>query len=204
MGEVGSTDLVGILEACEILGLHRNTIYRMLKRGQLVGIRIGQRWRFRRDELERVLAQSAPLIVSPDRRWQEQYAAASLGLNDPLPVALLLSVPAAAFAESPEDPPAFWTEHVEIARVSAEAEEACYRVALLEGKDQRSVVGETQSLFTARRMACDALWYRAVDRPTNFDEGYIRDLYGASMDMYRTQLDLDVRSWRQGLVDGGG
>jgi excisionase family DNA binding protein len=40
-----------ICEPCEYLRVHRSTIYRLLKKGQLPGFKIGSDWRFNREAI---------------------------------------------------------------------------------------------------------------------------------------------------------
>lgn len=49
-------DLLTAREVQELLKLDRTTIYRMLKDGRLEGVKIGQQWRFVRQEVEAILS----------------------------------------------------------------------------------------------------------------------------------------------------
>lgn len=42
-----------IVELCDYLGVHRSTVYRLLKNGRLPGFKIGSDWRFNREEIDR-------------------------------------------------------------------------------------------------------------------------------------------------------
>jgi excisionase family DNA binding protein len=48
------SDIISAAEACEILGIHRNTLYKLLETAEIPAFRLttGGRWRFRRTELE--------------------------------------------------------------------------------------------------------------------------------------------------------
>ncbi|MEM8531100.1 MAG: PocR ligand-binding domain-containing protein [Chloroflexota bacterium] len=49
-------DLLTAREVQELLKLDRTTIYRMLKDGRLEGVKVGQQWRFVRQEVEAILS----------------------------------------------------------------------------------------------------------------------------------------------------
>jgi excisionase family DNA binding protein len=42
-----------ISELCEYLRVHRSTVYRLLKKGQLPGFKIGSDWRFNLEAIDR-------------------------------------------------------------------------------------------------------------------------------------------------------
>lgn len=50
-------DVISVPEACELLSVHRNTLYRLIHEGELPAFKLtpGGRWRFRRGELEQWL-----------------------------------------------------------------------------------------------------------------------------------------------------
>jgi excisionase family DNA binding protein len=52
-----SSDVISVVEACKFLGIHRNTLYKLLQAEELPAFRLskGGRWRFRRRELEQWL-----------------------------------------------------------------------------------------------------------------------------------------------------
>jgi excisionase family DNA binding protein len=54
-GEPG--DIIRMPEACRILGVHRNTLYRLIQAGEVPAFKmiVGGQWRFRRRELEQWL-----------------------------------------------------------------------------------------------------------------------------------------------------
>lgn len=52
--------ILTISEVSEILRVHRSTIYRLVKRGEFPGFKIGDSWRVSSDALDAWLAQKAP------------------------------------------------------------------------------------------------------------------------------------------------
>lgn len=50
-------DVISVTEACELLSVHRNTLYKLIHDGELPAFKLtpGGRWRFSRDELEQWL-----------------------------------------------------------------------------------------------------------------------------------------------------
>jgi excisionase family DNA binding protein len=65
-------DLLTTKELQELLKVDRTTVYRMLKDGRLTGIKIGEQWRFSREEVNSLLSGSLPPAVqtpaSPEPR----------------------------------------------------------------------------------------------------------------------------------------
>jgi excisionase family DNA binding protein len=57
-------DLLTSKELQELLKVDRTTVYRMLKDGRLTGIKIGEQWRFSREEVNNLLAGSPPPTAS--------------------------------------------------------------------------------------------------------------------------------------------
>lgn len=53
-------DLLTAREVQELLKLDRTTVYRMLKDGRLAGVKVGQQWRFVRQEVEALLSATHP------------------------------------------------------------------------------------------------------------------------------------------------
>ncbi len=53
-------DLLTTKELQELLKVDRTTVYRMLKDGRLTGIKIGEQWRFPREEINTLLAGTPP------------------------------------------------------------------------------------------------------------------------------------------------
>jgi excisionase family DNA binding protein len=56
--EEGSpSDIISVAEACEFLGVHRNTLYKLIQAREIPAFRMmtGGRWKFRRSELEQWL-----------------------------------------------------------------------------------------------------------------------------------------------------
>lgn len=54
-----STRLLSVPQACRLLGVHRNTLYRLIHDEEIPAFRLsrGGRWRFRRADLEEWLAE---------------------------------------------------------------------------------------------------------------------------------------------------
>lgn len=52
-----SSDIISLPEACSFLGVHRNTLYRLIEVGEIPAFRLmkGGRWKFRKHELEQWL-----------------------------------------------------------------------------------------------------------------------------------------------------
>jgi len=50
-------EVISVPEACRLLGVHRNTLYKLIHNGELPAFKMmaGGRWRFRRGELEQWL-----------------------------------------------------------------------------------------------------------------------------------------------------
>lgn len=51
--EISSSDIISVPEACKFLGVHRNTLYKLIRAGELPAFRMmtGGRWKFRRTDL---------------------------------------------------------------------------------------------------------------------------------------------------------
>jgi excisionase family DNA binding protein len=58
-------DLLTTKELQELLKVDRTTVYRMLKDGRLTGIKIGEQWRFPREEVNHLLSGSPPVEPAP-------------------------------------------------------------------------------------------------------------------------------------------
>jgi excisionase family DNA binding protein len=56
-GKGFSSDIISVPEACNFLGVHRNTLYKLIQAGEIPAFRMmtGGRWKFRRSELEQWL-----------------------------------------------------------------------------------------------------------------------------------------------------
>ena len=52
MVEIGVERLLKVPEVAKYLGLHEYTVHRMAREGTIPAKRIGNRWRFKKDELE--------------------------------------------------------------------------------------------------------------------------------------------------------
>ena len=55
------TDVISVAQACAVLSVHRNTLYRLIRDEEIPAFRLsrGGRWRFRRSDLEEWLAERA-------------------------------------------------------------------------------------------------------------------------------------------------
>lgn len=53
-GEGFSSDIISLPEACKFLGVHRNTLYKLIQAKEIPAFRMmtGGRWKFRKSELE--------------------------------------------------------------------------------------------------------------------------------------------------------
>jgi excisionase family DNA binding protein len=56
-GGGGREDIITVEEACRFLGIHRNTLYKLIQAREIPAFRLarGGRWKFRRSELEQWL-----------------------------------------------------------------------------------------------------------------------------------------------------
>lgn len=55
--EASGSDVISVPEACEFLGVHRNTLYKLIRAGEVPAFKLmsGGRWKFRRSALEQWL-----------------------------------------------------------------------------------------------------------------------------------------------------
>lgn len=51
-----SPAILTVQEVARYLRVHAMTVYRMIRRGDLPGVRVGRGWRFKRDQIDRWLA----------------------------------------------------------------------------------------------------------------------------------------------------
>jgi len=56
-----SLELLTVEEVAKLLQVHTVTVYRMAEAGKLPGFKVGNRWRFQRDSLERWMVDQAQL-----------------------------------------------------------------------------------------------------------------------------------------------
>ena len=56
-GGAAASDIISVPDACKYLGVHRNTLYKLIQGGELPAFRMitGGRWKFRKKELEQWL-----------------------------------------------------------------------------------------------------------------------------------------------------
>lgn len=52
----GRPTILTVQEVARYLRVHTITVYRMIRRGDLPGVRVGRAWRFKRDQIDRWLA----------------------------------------------------------------------------------------------------------------------------------------------------
>ncbi len=60
-----TSDLLTVKEVQVLLKVDRITVYRMVKDGRLTGVKIGQQWRFARDQLDSLISGERSLKSSP-------------------------------------------------------------------------------------------------------------------------------------------
>jgi excisionase family DNA binding protein len=55
--EESTSDIISVPEACRFLGVHRNTLYKLIQAAEVPAFRMmrGGRWKFRKRELEQWL-----------------------------------------------------------------------------------------------------------------------------------------------------
>lgn len=55
---IANAEIISVPEACGFLGIHRHTLYKLIQNRELPAFRLtrGGRWKFRRAELQRWLA----------------------------------------------------------------------------------------------------------------------------------------------------
>ena len=53
----GEGQIISVVEASDFLGVHRNTLYKLIREGEIPAFRLikGGRWKFRRNDLEQWL-----------------------------------------------------------------------------------------------------------------------------------------------------
>ena len=56
--EIGH-EILTIKEICDLLQVHPSTIYKMVKQGKIPSFRVGADWRFRKDLIERWMAEKS-------------------------------------------------------------------------------------------------------------------------------------------------
>lgn len=56
-GRGASSDIISVPDACKFLGVHRNTLYKLIQAKEIPAFRMirGGRWKFRKTELEQWL-----------------------------------------------------------------------------------------------------------------------------------------------------
>lgn len=61
-------EIMSLREVAELLRCNRSTIYRMLKRQEIPGFKVGGDWRFARSEIEAWIARRTAESISPPIR----------------------------------------------------------------------------------------------------------------------------------------
>ncbi len=61
-----ATKVLTVNELAEYLRVHRSTIYRLLKKGQLPGFKIGSDWRFNVEVIDEWRLRQGPGVLSED------------------------------------------------------------------------------------------------------------------------------------------
>lgn len=51
---IEQVEIISVTQACRFLGVHRNTLYKLISEGEIPAFRLttGGRWKFRKSELE--------------------------------------------------------------------------------------------------------------------------------------------------------
>ena len=52
-------EILTIKEICDLLQVHQSTIYKMVRQGKIPCFRVGSDWRFRKDLIERWMAEKS-------------------------------------------------------------------------------------------------------------------------------------------------
>ena len=50
---MAADEVLTMKEICDLLQVHKSTVYKLVRRGSIPGFRVGSDWRFRRDVIER-------------------------------------------------------------------------------------------------------------------------------------------------------
>lgn len=95
MLESENDELLSLAETVKLLGISKQTLYRMMERGEVKGIKVGRQWRFRKPDLIAYLKRgpvAATLSTVPGKHIMEALDAISLLLSETgnsLPLATL-------------------------------------------------------------------------------------------------------------------
>jgi excisionase family DNA binding protein len=52
-------EILTVKEICDLLQVHQTTLYKLVREGSIPAFRIGTEWRFRRDLIERWMAEES-------------------------------------------------------------------------------------------------------------------------------------------------
>jgi excisionase family DNA binding protein len=56
---MAADEVLTMEEICDLLQVHKSTVYKLVRRGSIPGFRVGSDWRFRRDVIERWLSEKS-------------------------------------------------------------------------------------------------------------------------------------------------
>ena len=56
---MAADEVLTMKEICDLLQVHKSTVYKLVRRGSIPGFRVGSDWRFRRDVIERWLSEKS-------------------------------------------------------------------------------------------------------------------------------------------------
>ena len=56
-------EVLTVKEICDLLQVHSSTIYKLIQQGEIPSFRVGSDWRFRRDLIERWMAERSSVGV---------------------------------------------------------------------------------------------------------------------------------------------
>jgi excisionase family DNA binding protein len=90
--EASSDDLLGVEEAAQFLGTSQTTLYRLLRQGDLKGLKVGRQWRFRKPDLTAYMERGPVAISLPqsqDLDEEMRFFGAEAGANAEEKVAAL-------------------------------------------------------------------------------------------------------------------
>jgi excisionase family DNA binding protein len=73
---MAADEVLTMEEICDLLQVHKSTVYKLVRRGSIPGFRVGSDWRFRRDVIERWLSEKSVgagkvrKVIDTGRRWE--------------------------------------------------------------------------------------------------------------------------------------
>ena len=72
---MAADEVLTMEEICDVLQVHKSTVYNLARRGQIPGFRVGADWRFRKDAIERwmteqtIYAQGVRKVIETGGQW---------------------------------------------------------------------------------------------------------------------------------------